>query len=102
MRFCQKVTTGTSFVQPECLPPTSAAAVYHSLRVYHQVQQWRGVALRPQDWGWKLVDGSLLPVRTDLPAAHLTVAPRDVHAENMDWIARLHVVLVEHCYRALL
>ena len=26
-RFCQKITTGTSFVQPECLPPTSAAAV---------------------------------------------------------------------------
>ena len=45
-RFCQKITTGTSFVQPECLPPTSAAAVYHSLRVYHQVQQWRGVAFR--------------------------------------------------------
>ena len=50
-RFCQKITTGTSFVHPECLPPTSAAAVYHSLRVYHQVQQWRGVALWPQDWG---------------------------------------------------
>ena len=107
-RFCQKITIGTSFVQPECLPPTSAAAVYHSLRVYHQVQQWRGVALQPQDWGWKLVDGSLLLIRTDLPAAHaslleiiigatvnLTVAPRDVHAENMDWIAWLHVVLVE-------
>ena len=94
-RFCQKITTGTSFVQPECLPPTSAAAVYHSLRVYHQVQQWRGVALPPQDWGWKLVDGRLLPVRTDLPAAHLTVAPGDVHAENMDWTARLHVVTVE-------
>ena len=55
-RFCKKITTGTSFVHPEsaeCLPPTSAASVYHSLRVYHQVQQWRGVALRPQDWGWK-------------------------------------------------
>ena len=69
-RFCQKITTGTSFAQPECLLPTSAAAIYHSLRVYHQVQQWRGVALRPQDWVWKLVDGSLAPVRTDLPAAH--------------------------------
>ena len=70
--FCQKITTGTSFVQPECLPPTSAAAVYHCLRVYHQVQQWirRGVALLPQDWGWKLVDGRLLPLRTNLPAAH--------------------------------
>jgi len=69
-RFCQMITTGTSFVQPECLPPSSAAAVYHSLRVYHQVQQWRGVTLPPQDWGWKLFDAKLLPVRTDLPAAH--------------------------------
>ena len=38
-RFYQKITTGTSFVQPEFLPLTSAAAVYHSLRAYHQVQQ---------------------------------------------------------------
>ena len=43
----KKITTGTSFVQLECLPPTSAAAV---LRVYHQVQQWRGVVLPPPDW----------------------------------------------------
>ena len=40
-------------------PPTSAAAVYHCLRVYHQAQQWRDVALPPQDWGWKLADGRL-------------------------------------------
>lgn len=72
-RFCQKITTGTSFVQPECLPPTSAATVYHSLRVYHQVQQWRGGALPPQDWGWKLVDGRFLPIRTDIPAAHASL-----------------------------
>ena len=50
--------------------PTSAAAVYHSLKVYHQVHQWRGVALPPQDWCWKLVDGRLLPGRTDQLAAH--------------------------------
>ena len=67
------ITIGTSFVQPECLPPTSAATVYHSLRLYHQVQQWRGVALPPLDWGWKLVDGRLLPVRTDLQAAHVSL-----------------------------
>ena len=29
-------------VSPESLPPTSAAASFHSLRVYHQVQVWRG------------------------------------------------------------
>ena len=26
---------------------------------------------------------------------NLTVAPRDVHTKNMEWIARLHVVPVE-------
>ena len=39
------------------LPPTSAAARQHSFRVYHQVQQWRGVALNRTDWGWRLKDG---------------------------------------------
>ena len=28
-----------------CLPPTYAAAKQHSLRVFHQVQQWMGVNL---------------------------------------------------------
>ena len=90
-RFCQKITTGTSYVQLEFLPLTSAVAVCHSLRVYYQVQQWRGVALPPQDWMetsvWKT-----LPVSTDPPAAHallsaivnLSVAPGDVHAKNME------------------
>ena len=40
-KFCQKVVTRTTFVQPEGLPPTSAAAVYHIQRVYFQVQQWK-------------------------------------------------------------
>ena len=44
------------------LPPSSAAARQHSYRVYHQVQQWRGVNLNPTDWGWKLENGQLRPV----------------------------------------
>ena len=72
-KFCQKISTGNSFVQPECLPPTSAAASYHSLRVYHQVQGWKGVALPAENWGWKLEDDRLLPVRTSLPAAHASL-----------------------------
>ena len=72
-KFCQKISTGNSFVQPECLPPTSAAASYHSLRVYHQVQEWKGVALPAENWGWKLEDDKLLPVRTSLPAAHASL-----------------------------
>ena len=46
------------------LPPTSAAARQHSFRVYHQVQQWRGIALDPTDWGWMLKDGDLTPLPT--------------------------------------
>ena len=33
--YCEKVSTGTSQIQPQSLPPTSAAASYHSMRVYH-------------------------------------------------------------------
>ena len=47
--FCQKVATGTTLVQPESLPPTSAATGYHSLRVYFQIQQWKGVPLEPDE-----------------------------------------------------
>ena len=32
-RYCEKVATNTSRIQPQSLPPTSAAAMYHSLRV---------------------------------------------------------------------
>ena len=42
--FCQKVATNTSHVQPQSLPPTSAAAKYHSLRVFFQIQKWKGSA----------------------------------------------------------
>ena len=40
--FHQKVATSTRFVQPENLHPTSSAAKCHSLRVYLQVQIWKG------------------------------------------------------------
>ena len=33
-QFCQKIATNTIHVQLQTLPPTSAAAKYHSLRVY--------------------------------------------------------------------
>ncbi|KAG1688585.1 hypothetical protein GQR58_008038 [Nymphon striatum] len=71
-RFCQKVASNTSHVQPQSLPPTSAAAKHHSLRVYYQVQQWKGIAaneLRPCDWGWQKSSSGLVPVQTDLPPA---------------------------------
>jgi len=71
-RFCQQAATGATFVQPESLPPTSAAVAYHSQRAYFQIQQWKGIPLKPEDWGYKLqlTAGKLLPVRMDLPPAH--------------------------------
>jgi len=56
-------------IQAQSLPPTSAAK-FHNLRVYYQVQDWKGnTSLLPEDWGWQLQGGQLLPVLTDLPPA---------------------------------
>lgn len=69
-RFCEKVAVKTSKILPQTLPPTSAAARYHSRRVYLQIQQWKGNNnLQPVDWGWRMSDGNLVPVMTDLPPA---------------------------------
>ena len=67
--FYQKVSSCTSFVQPHTLPPTSSSAKYHSLHVYHQVQQWNGIDMKAEEWGWKVCDGKMLPLQTDLKPA---------------------------------
>ena len=41
-KFTEKVAKSFSFVDPKELPPTSDAARYHSLRVFLQIQQWKG------------------------------------------------------------
>ena len=53
----------------ESLPPTSAAAKFHSNRAYLAVQQWIGDNLGPTDWGWQYRDGMLVPLTTDRPVA---------------------------------
>eukprot|EP00794_Sanderia_malayensis_P001611 gene1611-1782_t len=70
-RYCQKVSTGTSQVQPQSLPPTSAAAMYHSMRVYYQLHQWKDEeeALLAEEWGWKVKNSQLQPIMTHLPPA---------------------------------
>ncbi|XP_065915240.1 uncharacterized protein [Dysidea avara] len=69
--FCEKVATNNTFIHPQTLPPTSAAAKYHSLRVYLQIQEWKGCGreFQPLEWGWKKCDGTLMPLFTDLPPA---------------------------------
>ena len=68
-KFSQKVRSSTSYVQPQTLPPTSAAARYFSYRIYHQVQAWRGIDLPPTDWGWRVAESSLIPIMTDKDVA---------------------------------
>ena len=70
-RFCDKISRGTSHVEPRTLPPTSAAEIYHSLRVYYHVMYWKGTgdSMKPEEWGWHIVDGKCLPMQTDKPAA---------------------------------
>ena len=53
----------------ESLPPSSAAAKFHSYRAYLAVQQWIGNNLGPTDWGWQYRDGMLVPLTTDRPVA---------------------------------
>ena len=70
-KFANRVMTSSLFVQVYTLPPTSEAAKYHSMRVYHQVQEWTKPdnTLQPKEWGWSLVQKRLPPKKTDLPAA---------------------------------
>ena len=70
-RYCEKVSTRTSQAQPQSLPPTSAAAMYHRMRVYLQVHQWKGEGelLSAEEWGWKISDDQLLPIMTHLQPA---------------------------------
>lgn len=51
------------------LPPTEDAARLHSLRVYHQVQQWLGHEKLPEEWGWKRNKSGLTPITTLQPPA---------------------------------
>ena len=68
-KFCQKVGSSSSYVHPQTLPPTSAAARYFSFRIYHQVQAWRGFDLPPTEWGWKFSGSNLIPIMTDKDVA---------------------------------
>ena len=70
-RFCEKVATKSVYVQPQSLPPTTAAAKYHSYRVYFQIMKWKlsDIGMQPEEWGWKISNGKLHPVMTDLSPA---------------------------------
>ncbi|KAK3103736.1 hypothetical protein FSP39_021463 [Pinctada imbricata] len=64
--FGKKTILGTKVLHIQSLPPTSDAASFHSMRVYHQVQTWIGNEINPCDWGWTVKGSLLLPVRNSL------------------------------------
>ena len=63
--------TSSKFFKVHTLPPTSNAAHFHILRVFHQVKQWNGEAenMEAKDWGWSIEDNMCMPIRMSLPPA---------------------------------
>ena len=53
---CQKVACSKLYNKSKVLPPTSAAARYHCLRVLYQVRQWMGEGIKAHEWGWAITD----------------------------------------------
>lgn len=68
-KFDEKTKSGSSAVSPKMLPPTEAAAKFHSLRVFYQIQVWMQNKLNPFNFGWVERNSILRPVPTNLPAA---------------------------------
>lgn len=65
-KFGNKVMKNLKSVDIQRLPPTEDAAKYHSYRVYLQTQVWMGnTELTPEDWGWKVQCGRLVPQTMD-------------------------------------
>lgn len=69
-RFKEKVSVGKSAVLVQNLPPSSAAAKYHLLRVYLQIQMWtNNEQIEPESYGWVKNNSTFSPITTDLNAA---------------------------------
>lgn len=68
-RSTRRASLSSSGFKLESIPPTSAAAKFHSYRTYHAVQQWQGNELPPCEWGWEYREGKLVPIYTDRPVA---------------------------------
>ena len=45
--ICKKVLISNKVLEAKSLPPSSAAAKYHTMRVYYQVLEWKGETVDP-------------------------------------------------------
>ena len=52
-KYRDRVVSATKAVEIQNLPPTSNACQQHSLRVYHQIQEWLENHLPPTEYGWE-------------------------------------------------
>ena len=69
-KFHQKLASSSIAIARETINPTSSAASFHSLRVYHQVECWASREdLEPTHWGWKVRKGKIYPIYTNKKAA---------------------------------
>ena len=70
-KYCEKVAMSLSQVDPKLLPPTAAAASFHSKRVFLQINQWKDSEcdLLPEEWGWTQSETGLHPIATNQPPA---------------------------------
>ena len=92
--FHQTVLFSKSFVDPQVLSPTSAAAKFHSLRTYFQVQQWMSLHtnFRPEDWSWKIDGGQYLNILTKRWASR----NGEVHLQDWLFIQMVHLQKTWH------
>ena len=69
-RFWEKTARRTIAVDP-CSLPSISSAKFHSFRVYQQVQVWLGheTDVPPEQLGWHVREGGLVPIMTDKPPA---------------------------------
>ena len=68
--YTKHISKGTRHVEPRTLPPTSAAEMYHSVRVYYHIMYWKGKStnMKQREWGLYILNGKYMPMQTDKPA----------------------------------
>ena len=64
-KYDAMVATNISKIDPALLPP----AFYHGLRIYHQIQVWKGLRntnFDPLHWGWQMLNDRFVTILTDV------------------------------------
>ena len=66
---CLKIKFSEASTLSVCHQQADQQRIIHSLRVFHQVQEWLGHSLDAVKYGWERVDGRLHPKTTDVGIA---------------------------------